>query len=75
VLHQLGFTLATPTDGSHRKWRIDVPDETSPSGTRRVTIGLVERIGPMKAVYVLKMVAVLETNGLIPDTPSDDLDD
>ncbi len=76
ILQQLGFTLATPTDGSHRKWRVEVSDSASASGTRRVTVGLVDRgNGTMKPVYVLKMVEVLQANRLIPDDTNDDLDD
>jgi hypothetical protein len=75
ILSQLGFTLAKPAGGSHRKWRREVADPTSPSGNRQVTIGLVQSSGSMKREYVQDMIAALEANNLLPaEVEKDDVD-
>ena len=64
VLNHLGFALAKPTGGSHRKWRRSLETET---GRRTVIIGLVERgSGTMKPEYIKDMVAQLRANDLLP---------
>lgn len=68
VLGRLGFRVATPIDGSHRRFRRDVPDASSPRGTRTVTIGLVDYgRGPVKPEYVKQMVRTLRENELLPE--------
>jgi hypothetical protein len=68
ILARLGFELAKPTDGSHRKWRRGIPDPTHPKGRRIVVIGLVESgRGTMKPEYVKDMVEILRANDLLPD--------
>lgn len=66
VLSQLGFTLAKPTGGSHRKWRLEVPDTGAVRGTRQVTIGLVQGSGTLKREYVQQMIETLRANNLLP---------
>jgi len=67
VLGHLGFALAKPTGGSHRKWRraLDVPRNAPP---RSVIIGLVEKgTGTLKPEYVKDMIRILRENNLLPD--------
>lgn len=68
VLGRLGFTEETPTATSHRKWTLEVPDATSPSGRRTVTIGLnAKGKRPLKPGYIREMVQTLQVNNLLPD--------
>jgi hypothetical protein len=65
VLSQLGFVLAKPTGGSHRKWRRLIENGAE---RRTVVIGLVERgSGAIKPEYVKDMVQILKENNLLPD--------
>jgi hypothetical protein len=64
VLSSLGFEPArTKPKGSHRLWRL----ETNQGGVRNsIYVGLVDQgHGPMKAVYIKKMLAILLQNRLI----------
>jgi hypothetical protein len=65
VLGNLGFHLAKPGGGSHRKWRRVVE---AAEGKRTVIIGLVEKgSGTLRPEYVKDMVRILRENGLLPD--------
>ena len=61
VLGHLGFVEAKNSGTSHRKWRLARP------GRPTIIIGLVEGAGPMKKVYILDMVRILQENDLLPD--------
>lgn len=64
VLGQLGFALAKPTGGSHRKWRRVVEDS---AGRRTVVIGLVQKgRDTLKPEYIKDMVEILRENNLLP---------
>lgn len=61
VLAGLGFELAPPAGGSHRKWRF-----RTDAGTI-VIVGLVEKgRGTLKPYLLREMVAVLRMHDLIP---------
>lgn len=67
VLGRLGFTLATPTDGSHRKWRRVIEDASTASGRRTVIVGLiVPPRGNLPPEYVKALVEALTSNDLLP---------
>ena len=67
ILEHLGFELAKPTSGSHRKFRRAVADPSAPSGKRGVIVGLVQKgAGTLKPKYVLEMVRTLRENNLLP---------
>jgi hypothetical protein len=62
VLARLGFTLASRSGTSHRKWRREVP------GKPTVIIGLVDRgNGPIRPVYIVEMIRILRENDLLPE--------
>lgn len=68
VLVHLGFSPPKKPKGSHRIFRRVIADAASPSGTRAVTVGLVDSgKGKLKPIYVKEMVAVLQMNDLLPD--------
>jgi hypothetical protein len=68
VLVNLGFAPPRKGGGSHRKFRIEVPDPSSPVGRRGVIIGLVEKgHGTLKPKYITEMVRTLRENGLLPE--------
>ena len=68
VLLNLGFEPPRKTGGSHRKFRLEVPDDSSPSGRRGVIVGLVERgHGTLKPKYITVMVQTLRDNHLLPE--------
>lgn len=61
VLAHLGFTLASGSGTSHRKWRLKAP------GKPAVIIGLLDRgHGHMNQVYVKDMIRILRENDLLP---------
>lgn len=61
ILRRLGFELAGG-QGSHRLWRLEIPGGSVP-------VSLVdEGHGPMKSVYVKKMIQQLREHGLLPAT-------
>jgi hypothetical protein len=70
LVNHLGFELAK-AQGSHRKFRRDVPDSsdpTRPEKTKGVIIGLLDYgSGPVPPEYVKQMVQTLQANDLIPD--------
>lgn len=68
LVNRLGFTLATPIEGSHRRFRREVPDATAPNGRRTVTIGLLDYgSGTQGPEYVKAMVQALRANDLLPE--------
>lgn len=71
ILLRLGFTLAGGGSGSHRLWRGSGADR------KTVLVGLVDAgNGPMKPVYVKKMVQALRDAQLLPvEDVSDDMDE
>lgn len=61
VLKALGFEVAPHSGGSHRKWRLKLPDGNV------VLVGLVEKgHGTLKPYLIRDMVALLRSNGLVP---------
>jgi hypothetical protein len=61
VLRHLRFSEEPNSGTSHRKWRLAPPDRPV------VVIGLVKKGGePMKKVYILTMVRILQENNLLP---------
>ena len=64
--NHLGFTLAKPIDGSHRRFRRRIPDPSRPGSETTIVVGLVAP-GILKPEYVKAMVRVLRANGLLPD--------
>lgn len=68
LVRHLGFTLATPISGSHRRFRRVVPVPGSPDFLTTVTIGLVDYgSGPLRPEYVKQMVLTLRLNDLLPE--------
>jgi hypothetical protein len=68
VLHQLGFVMAKPSGGSHRRFRLQIVDQGPPITKRTVIIGLVDSgKGALKPVYIKEMVRELRENHLLPD--------
>ncbi|MEX2153048.1 MAG: type II toxin-antitoxin system HicA family toxin [Gemmatimonadaceae bacterium] len=67
ILEGLDFSLARRAAGSHRIWKRRISDPSSPSGTRTVSIGLVDSgSGTIKAVYVKETLRILRENNLLP---------
>ena len=60
--------MATPIDGSHRRFRRVLADPSSPNGKRTLTIGLLDYgRGTIAPEYVKAMVRSLRENDLLPD--------
>ena len=66
LVNHLGFTLAKPIDGSHRRFRRRIPNPSQPGTETTVIIGLVAP-GVQKPEYVKAMVRTLRANALLPD--------
>jgi hypothetical protein len=61
LLKALGFSLASRSGTSHRKWRLKV------EGKPAVIVGLVEHgSGPVRKEYILDMIEILRRNNLLP---------
>lgn len=61
VLDHVGFTLASNSGTSHRKWRLKVPERPV------IVIGLLDRgHGHMNQVYIKDMIRILRENDLLP---------
>lgn len=67
ILEQLGFILATQSGTSHRFWKRKMPN----GSTVRILIPT-SGSGPVRAVYVKKMVRALREHGLYPLQERDD---
>lgn len=68
LVNRLGFTLATPIDGSHRRFRRFVPVAGEEGKARTVTIGLLDYgSGPVAPEYVKEMVQTLRANDFLPE--------
>jgi hypothetical protein len=66
ILTQLGF-VARKTASSHKTFRRTVPDDSAIGGSKGVFVGLVKSgHGPMKPIYITKMIATLQENKLLP---------
>jgi hypothetical protein len=67
ILANLGFKLAGKPKGSHRRWRLALPDPSVEGGKRTIIVGLVDRgTGPLKPVYIKEMIRTLSANNLLP---------
>ena len=61
VLRQLNFAEPRKPDGTHRRWRLKLPDGNV------VIVGLVQKgHGTLKPGYIRDMVKALQDHGLIP---------
>lgn len=67
ILQHLGFEGPFGRGGSHRRFRRALADPSSPAGSTTIVIGLVDTgHGPMKPVYIKKMLATLREHPLLP---------
>ncbi len=67
ILTHLGFA-EKGKGGSHRRWRLEVPDPSSPGGKRAVIIGMPDAgSGKLHHVYIRAMVKTLQANELLPN--------
>jgi hypothetical protein len=66
LVNHLGFELAKPIDGSHRRFRRRIPDPMRPGCEITIVIGLVAP-GLQKPVYIKEMLRVLRENSLLPE--------
>ena len=61
LVDHLGFTLATPVSGYHRRFRRRI-------GSKSLMVGLVEYPeGPVPAEFVVQMIRDLRENELLPE--------
>jgi predicted RNA binding protein YcfA (HicA-like mRNA interferase family) len=68
VLINLGFFPPRRPSGSHRIFRKEIEDKSSPSGKRAITVGLVDAgKGTLKPIYIREMIKVLRANSLLPE--------